>query len=619
MRYDDGTARNFSLKSNFSDLIPSIKARYRGELQLRGKRVAYKDVPKFVLRDSMYIPYMFADDIKSTDKVVNMLPALCIGAVELLIDAECDSYDVFGFLVNLVGKVDIGKVYEVIDKELTNEYDKGQFNAEFSALLSMRYCRNCFDRVPVKTLVNLLFLMYYIKPEAFCEAVITICTYVYSYLPMYCISVDEVANSIVNAVTSMVGDANSTVLETKPFGVITYTRPDKDRKYNISDDTGFGICMFSLLLLNIYKECSDDYGGRTKGYFASYDTYLEMFNKCACNCIGDDYTGSFYSGVKFKYKRSEDEPSFFGSYYENINMPNYTTDFKLGKSYCNRDAYEEALLFCMYSGLSKSKMSDITYNVDMHYSSYMYIRAVAMTLCCHADSVSCEQDIFDFSSLFESSGVKKVSQFKDLDDKIVSSCGSSSIERELKLLKGELTSLRSKYNSACETIDSMKKSHEDEVNSLLYRLSSKDDIITTLQEKYNSVSEEIKSYYCDEYTEDDKDDSSSVKADVSIEDMIKFLNTRTVLVLGGHDNFIGSVNAKGLTNIIRFDKATDMKSSVPTVDYISIHTRFVSHNLIETAKDRYRDSPAITFYYNGTSADGFIRAYYDFVCRSEKG
>lgn len=616
-----GGGEGGTLISKYSPYTPALKARYWGGLQLRGKKVDHEDVSKFVLRGSKYIPLMFAGDLQEGDKVINMLPSLCVGAAEVLSEANVDLFELFCFIADKIGTADISKIYDVIDKEFNGEFCEDRSNnLEFFALCSMRYSRKNFDRISIKSIVNLLFLLYYTKPELFSEALVTVSSRVYEIIPRFCDDFHEYSKDDLKIVMEIVGDLSKGVAAERPFGTIGYKQPNGTRLWKISDDTGFGICMFSIFVISLFRECGDDYSGRLVGFDSDYDKYLDALNKTANRCIGNDYTGSFYKGAEFKFKEYEDMPAFFSAFYEGINLPFYSTEFKVGNNSIHKDRYEEGLLFCKSSGFrdSFSFIHKLPTTVDMHYSSYAGIRADAMTLCCHTDDVSCEQDVFDFSALFESAGIKKVSHFSELNEK-AGAGNNRHVEQELKRLNSELTSLRVKYNSACESIESMKKSHEEEVHNLLYRLSSKDDIISALQEKYNSVSTEIKSYYCDEVTEGEKDGSVSAQAELSIEDMVKFLNTKTVLVLGGHDNFMGSVNAKGLTNIIRFDKATDMKSSVPSVDYISIHTRFVSHNLIETAKDRYRDSSDITFYYNGTSADGFIRAYYDFVCRQEKG
>jgi len=153
------------------------------------------------------------------------------------------------------------------------------------------------------------------------------------------------------------------------------------------------------------------------------------------------------------------------------------------------------------------------------------------------------------------------------------------------------------------------ESYENKIKELERIIASKNNIINDFGEQVRNLNQELMSYYTDELEES----NISASGNVSIEDMITYLNNFKLCLVGGRMELPGKLESMGLHNVIQIDHRRAVSSTPEACDFYCINTAFVSHKLVRNVQSRYPSLVNRMFYYNGTNVENLIKSAYSFV------
>lgn len=582
-----------SYYSGLYNKIPAVKVKFRDQLCFSGKKYEYEDVSKVWVTNAhgkiIITPKIFCENESeyAICNEVDYIGLYAIGAMELVYlvlssSLKQDGGEPINHLSELFDNMckniykdfkDIEQMYEkIFDNTISKEYDKA-----FNLFFSMRtdYSKMAYKHVMRYSTV--LMMIWATNPRYFWEIFFEIMTFV---SPLYLMLLQDVIckdgedSYLINYWLNADRDLH--------FKRIEYIYPATNTKKQITDCRGLSI----LSCLSLY------YGFLyNHGYDPSKSPVLSHKNKnvveylllSIANCIGNDYQSRFLMGEGIS------EPCLFdlrGAYYSSIQdklKSNLTTNNM------SRHVYEDLILFSIAHqdiDESTSVIGVKSTDVNMHYSSVHEIfQSIGYILYTNYDQII-SVDIEEYEN-----------QIKNLNT-------------QNNRLINDLNRLRSRVDEVLDKcIDKSEVEQKDEKIAELQRIiDSKSEII----EQLSNENKELNLFISNIYSDDDSIQEET-KIELSISEMVEYLNNFKFLMVGGRFDLIQKLNEYGWNNLDQFDGRKNLGSSqMPNADFYVLNTKFISHKVTWKVESEVEDSEVI-MYYNGTNPEKLIQACYEFT------
>lgn len=151
-------------------------------------------------------------------------------------------------------------------------------------------------------------------------------------------------------------------------------------------------------------------------------------------------------------------------------------------------------------------------------------------------------------------------------------------------------------------------SYEKKIIELEYQLSAKSDFIAKLSNELEVANSKLESIF----TEEDLAVEALSSEDISLEDMIDFLNGFKFTMVGGRDELLSKLKEIGWTNVSQISSESASNTAMQS-DFFCINTRFISHKIVRLVESDYASQKDQMFYYNGTNIQLLVQVCYDFV------
>lgn len=153
--------------------------------------------------------------------------------------------------------------------------------------------------------------------------------------------------------------------------------------------------------------------------------------------------------------------------------------------------------------------------------------------------------------------------------------------------------------------DKLKK----QIQELKKQLASKDETLQKTQDKLKLANKRISCIYEDDYAEPEEDETQ-----LDLETIISKLNSKFVLLVGGHNNLVERLHNLGYTGFEQINNHnnaafSNASSARPNYDLVVLNTKYISHSTSRGIEKRYDN----IIYFNGTNTDALLRSIYDNV------
>lgn len=570
-------------------ILPDISVKFKDDLCFKGLKVPYHDFTKVILdkESKTIIPlFLYKGDLTKC-RVVNFAPLYCVGIGEVLLSYSKIETNILSEFSRTICHINNNITEdEVVSFLKLLSYKKAGINNEFGLDIaySLRYGSNNFGQAYANRIIRDFYYYYLTDDKDFCKVFFDFMFFYFTFITNFIMDLSKVSYTKVNIDTLLSEHCDSELFtDDVIFKNFSYKTPSGNTKY-ISDGRGLGINALNILVLNLVKSFAPS---------SSLDLHkeenIEYCNNKFFKCLGDDTVAKFILGDHVNLDNIG--KSICDYLIFNLNKK-YTLDS--GKKVL-QEGYEEEFLFRKAYGVAYTEgLSSIKKYRDcnMHYFGYTSMIDSCTFFALHSEYTLAKST----SEVLK----EKTEELKDEYGKKLKALGS-----KVKLLTERLEESDGNTNN---DVDAYKKQVEDLQNLL----ASKQDIIDKLVDKNKSLQKELNSYF-DESTvlsEMESEDS------VSLEEMLDALNGMSYLLLGGRVGMNKHIEEKGLTGVTQIiDDVMFAKSSTSNInaDFIIICTSFVSHQLVRTMQERYKNQLDTFIYFNGTNVDALIKTIYNFV------
>lgn len=568
----------------FLKLFPTLKTKFRDQLTISGQKYDYIELSKVdITKDFTMIPSVFNTNKEDTH-TLDCISIYCIGIMELLYITLIKDPSILTSVVSDLYKVlNIFDNYKDVSKLLNklDIYNKKESLEIFNLAFVMKTDYNRDGYGLIKDYINVLMIIWLQDKQLFWQIFFEIMDFCF---PMTAILMEDIIweefkktnDDIALRIVSKENWLDKKDLHLEKIG---YIYSNSNRKY-ISDCRGISI----WLTLKFYMQFIYNFGemnSKSEPFFDyTNDIYMEYIDKKIKNCIGNDSVRMALSG-----KHLDENPQFNLNNCMVYNADNMTTQ-KMVKL-----VFEDILLFANshdinIDDLNASHMSHCDLNIH-YFNMDSLAQAVGVIL-------------FYSKELYGKATQQLEIKIKNLETK------NAQLENENTILKNKITDLSNNTkNINLEEVQALK----DEINNINELLESKQSIINGLVQK----NKELTSYIDNIFNEDDISDKE-IEENISIEEMISYLNDFSFTLIGGRIDLLQKLNDLGWTNIIQFDHRNKNKLSgnIPLSDFYVVNTKFISHTLVNRVESLDNLSETL-IYYNGTNIDKLIFTCYHFL------
>lgn len=171
-------------------------------------------------------------------------------------------------------------------------------------------------------------------------------------------------------------------------------------------------------------------------------------------------------------------------------------------------------------------------------------------------------------------------------------------------IEAQAEDLKTKLSSKSEE-DKLKK----QIQELKKQLASKDETLQKTQDKLKLANKRISCIYEDDYAEPEENETQ-----LDLETIVSELNSKFVLLVGGHNNLVERLHNIGYTGFEQISNHnnaafSNASSARPNYDLVVLNTKYISHSTSRGIEKRYDN----IIYFNGTNTDALLRSIYDNV------
>lgn len=577
---------NFSEKFYGADFFnklqhvyPFIKFRIRDSISIDSRKCSFEDFGVFTIsvEDKVIVPKFASQGIKGNE--VNLIPLLCVGMIEFLLDTSENNEDVLDIFEEcLLTRISHERVNSCdIEDFLTSSNITDSSDNEYGFILahSLRFGHSISGKVQALKILNYLYFCAIKLPSLFAEVFFDLTQTYLGTMRAYC--TDNARLIGVDNSTKVTRVKTASSVDYKKYSIKT---PRKSISY-VSNCRGLGLACLNIFVLNMLR------GAERNDIFFS-EEHLNQACENFFMGLGDDVTAKIISGKLPLLNDAIRVPSGYVVFYPN-------RIYNLNDSEVKREVFEEEFLYrkafnvSFNDGVSSTECRD----VSVHYFSvYEFVPCVAVI-----------QALCDTNN--------------------------DALERSTKLLKDaqylmdrksrKIDSLEKSLKHASDNFEVEKKkvinSYEKKIKDLEYQLEQKSQIIAQLSEKNTILNSRMSSFFCESDFEDDND---VVIEEVTQEEIINYINGFSYLLVGGREGLAQKLEDYGWKNINQISNVNNSvlssdSSSRPNIDFIIINTKFVSHNLVRSVESKFSDLTDRVIYFNGTNIDYLTRVTIDFI------
>lgn len=563
--------------------LPFVSVKFRdSKCCFKGVSYDVDDMTKFVVKDGVYTPYIFADKQQCADgRVIDMFPFLCVGIVEIL--AMYQEY-YRGVFTDFSKSYEFGNYIECKTVDGWNDFFTELFYEGKRLLtdvfLSMRREYVCEGKASVNQVSCMLFLQGLLSKRYFCEVLLDVMTFSGFFITAF-LREDLSTVGVVDIGADCKGVSSSCIFDKQALKrkVVRYKVPDSSSENKISDGRGISISLFCILATGIFSRFGE-YGGKefNAGIYDNPDEIIGYQNRVIVDCIGNDVTG--YYVRRGMLKEDWKAHSVFDNY-----MAYIDEQFNYNGSIYAREVYEEDILARKGYHL-KFKPGLVLRNISMHYTS-----EYLMTTTMGALSLMYRVDASEVKEKYE----KEITTLKKQG-----SAKASELNLRISRLEDKIKSLELENAELLQNKDLL------EAKKIL---DSKNKTIEKLLGENKVLNQRIRGMY----VESDIDDEVAV--DVPLDTVVDFVNGFKVVVIGGRDNLLQRAKDIGLREVYQINAISEIRGTVLNADFLVIATSFVSHKFVFGVKERFKSlyDEGRVLYFNGSNVEGLAKVCYDYI------
>lgn len=591
------------MKDDYTRRVPLVRYKINNSaIRFKGQKVPVEDLFKFTKRGSSYYPTFVLKDELAEDKAIDMTPFICVGVSELLQVIASDLTpgafddeltDIFG---NVFFTVDeLNKVLSTI----CIEPDDWVKNAIMPIAYNMTSPYIDYRFSNIKRFASMLFILSIGRPSVACEFILKAMEVIYSYISIFYYDKSSLSTLIEGNNEFKTQSTNSSFSEFMTekllkFKKIGYTVPDTDIKHYISDCRGLSIYSVLILMQSIYNNFSEMPSSAKPLFDFSKPFITEQNQKVFSSCIGDDVIGSYLKTGRIVSKEFDFDK--FGSFIisTGLYVIKGTQTYTINGREVLREAYEHELIL--------KHANNVYYN---NFKSKNYHRNF-MSVSYFENMEQLWGSTYNFMSDDLSKTYLDANQIKEFMNKL------DSVEK----LQAQLDSIKADSKTKLDrVVDDLNKKHsavvdsyEKRISELEYQLSAKSDFITKLSNELEVANSKLESVF----TEEDLAVEVLSSEDISLEDMVDFLNDFKFTMVGGRDELLSKLKEIGWTNVTQISSESASNTTMQS-DFFCINTRFISHKIVRLVESDYASQRDQMFYYNGTNIQLLVQVCYDFV------
>lgn len=593
--YDEGSLE-------MSRFVPELHEKFRDQLCLKGRKIAYDDFTKFVKRGSSYSPLVcWNGEIGEKDRVIDLAPLINVGLAEYvtMMSHSHDHVDMsfLGWLQEMEFVQDwysmLERAGEMIDLKV------GECDISFSIAECLRTSLIDYRFTTVRRIYATLQALKWMNPKSYCFAVIEGLRLAFSIASVF--MCPELSLNSPPELAHPAKMAYEQIVKTRlsRFGAVEYTVEGTDRVRRITDGRGLGISTATLFLIDLFKRFGDKRGvGEVVPYDkqSSREAVVNMFDAC----LGDDFIGRLVRNGRGSVMPCEDSLVMMGNEANFLAVDCHETYYVDGiKS--GRGFKEGHILWKYAAGVEDFKLTGVLPPCDVTYGT----RVDFVHAC------------LDFA--FSDRGMKMTSTAlkKDEDAVIHAVMANMDVDAVVDSYKRELAMTAAKAISDANDIALARSIEIAGLNSALKAagetIDEKQHIIDELSEEVRSLRSKVRSIYSDEDDVSDGAESGVAESSISTEEMLEFVNQFRLVVVGGFKEMPTKLQDAGFTNFFCLSSERASNNTLASGDFFCLCTKFLSHKLAYNVERHYCDQLDQFFYFNGTNVDIFLRTCYEFI------
>mgnify|MGYP004666836965 CR=1 FL=1 len=613
-------------------MVPYYRYRIGTDLQIKGQRIPFSDLTDFIHVDNLFGPvFSFCcdekdfEDSRKSPKRIDMTPFICVGlcellAVEIMKENDLDSFnDEINRLFQDVSCTvhDYKQIREFLFNE-TGDESKDRCNP-LTIPLSMTSSYVDYRYEWIREYSAKLFVISLVSQKDFVTILLKCFERLYLttmpfYLGLYGDSKSKDRYGFMSCLYRSLTDRGLT------FKKIGYTADDK--KHYISDCRGISIYSASILIFGfneLFAEKRNTFKHGMSAFLKSSNTNTKQketdtdepddestehpirrtgeglfgLTQVLLKCIGDDFIGRYLKNGRFRLRNTSIEHFYYS--YGHLRMTN------TGSSTINgilREQYENEIVFRKAFEVQNTTHYDKLCKDDtcIHYFTMPYLMAALESLV--------NVDEFVSMDAYERLGRTKDAEIRQL------------MNENARLAKNNRSSEMDIDFTSTDTYHKMNDQIEAQakrIKELEYQLVRK----TTMTESLTTELNDMKTRFQNMFLEDTADESlletdNGLTEDVSIEDMVDYLNNFRLIMIGGRPDLAVRMKELGWDNFMQLDREnTNMVTG--KADFFCINTKFTAHKVVRLVESSYSAQKDQIFYYNGTNVIGLLRVCYKFV------
>lgn len=591
------------LKDSYTRRVPMLRYKVNDTLvKFKGQRIETEDFFKFVKRGDSYLPKFFVKDEEKGDKVIDMTPFICTGAAELLsLVASDDNVGAFNEETEaIMSKVflTIDELNTLLDKICISSEDLSKFGVA-SVMYNMTSSYIDYRFPNIKKSASQLLILAFSRPSVACEYILKALTIIYGYASIFYYDKEALGtleDDFEGMVAKSTNDAFNTFMTEKliRYRKIGYTAPDSDKKHFISDCRGLSVYSVLILMQCIYNKFSEMPSSASPIFDLSKTFITEKNQKTFLACIGDDAIGSYMKTGRVIFKMFDYDK--FGAYVISTGLYPIkgTQTYNVDGREVLREAYEREILLRYANNVNRNSFKSKNYHRNI--SSVCYFENTEAIWGSSYNFIPADLT----KAYIDANQLRKYMTQLDSVINLKEKLKSVEADSETKLAKA-VDELEKKHSFVVED-------YEKKIRDLEYQLSVKTDFIAKLSGELEVANSKLDSVF----TEEDLAVEALSSEDITLEDMVDFLNGFKFTMVGGRDELLSKLEEIGWTNVSQISAESSSNTTMQS-DFFCINTRFISHKVVRLVESSYADQKDQMFYYNGTNIQLLVQVCYDFV------
>lgn len=613
--YADEFYKGETMFNGLDENIPHLTIKYRGKvIQLKGAKVPTEDFTKFVRRGSSFVPVVCEQPVDG-EVVYDLSPLLNVGIAEMVVLLNYENHAVSRDYMSWCHNLEFGKNWSTILDKAKSFLDESDTDvtvlstAVRSSLIDGRFSS-------VRQIYRTLSALKIVNPQSYCmalmEAVRVVFMLMFGYLE------PDVGDVFRHCFTGDSAPIYLGVIYRKffKFGVVPYG--SFFSKHCMSDCRGLGINLFCMFVLNVYSKFAVFGNNRASTVIQSRSTLYKV-QESFRSCIGTDAIGRYLETGHWTVEPADEYISFMaeqaGAPCLDGNTPDTMTlvptdSFDIVDAFwyqvagrknnqlpVGRGLCESSMMWCWATGLERRKSRGYLVPMDCYYATKLDIVHAFLDFAFSKRGVRLKEKL---------DNVNREELMKELMERVGAQRIKDRVAREAEAqARSEVVALQRRVDSMSAELESLKSAKK-----------AADTLVAGKQATIDSLLKEVKELRAkvnNMYDLSGFDEDQVIDDDVSVEDMLKFVNQFRLIIVGGIDSMQRRMEDMGFNNFYIVASKYSNSSTVAFGDFFCICTKFVGHKSVFEVQAQHGDQLDQFFYFNGTNTEMLLRVCYDFM------